>query len=462
MCSYALTSEIAAVSESRNTHLSTALSSKGRKNTLRAGHSIYSRKGGFKLTMHYNCNLVLRNKSGKVMFSTNTINKGKHCRAILRNNSNIIVVAGKRKQRTVVWSTKNNLKLKGRRHTPYRLRINKKGNIIVSNKKRQCVWASFGCPKKKMLKKLNKMKPERAAKIVKKQNNKLRKELRRPAVAPGPVDPTKPFLKNPVPRRPTPPRPVGKPSANIRVKPAPKPRIGKDTVNEIKSILSEGTGRSNIKQVVSLVKGLISNKQVRALRNQLNNGASIADLKAIADRKIAALKAKASQKALTPKKKPETAPTVKTNKQLVNQVKSTPWAQTVKKIINNGGSFAQVKQVLQKNGFNNASRKYWNNIQTSVRKSNFNACIRYVVVRPAPYIPRVVYTPQVYVRRWVIRYRSYLTYYWGGYWGIRWGYRWNCWGWWWWRRCWGGWYTYWQYIRYPVWYWRSYSYWSYE
>jgi len=461
MCSYALTSEIAVMSETRNTHLSSALNSNGRKNTLRAGHSIYSRKGGFKLTMHYNCNLVLRNRSGKVLFSSNTVNKGKNCRAILRNNSNIIVVAGRRKQRFVVWSTKNDMKLTGRRHTPYRLRINGNGNVIVSNRKRQCVWASFGCPKKKMLKKLNKMDPAEAAEIVKRENNKLRKTLKGPQVGIGPVDPKKPAIKNPVPKRPTPQRPTVRP-ANVKVKPAPRPKIGSETVSEIKNILSEGTGKSNIRQVVSLVKGLIPKKQVNALKNQLKNGLSVAELKEIADRKIAALKAKAAQKAKTPAKKPETAPRVKSNSQLVNQVKSTPWAQKVKTIIKNGGGFSQIKQVLQKSGFNNASRSYWNNIRTQVRKNNFQATIRYVVVRPAPYVPRVVYTPRVYVRRWVIRYRSYLTYYWGGYWGIRWGWRWYCRGWWWWRRCWVGSYAYWQYIRYPVWYWRSYSYWSYE
>jgi len=446
MCSYALTSETSILNRNKNTWLSTAFNGKFRKNTLRAGRSLFSDNGNFKLTMRRNCNLALTNKSGKVLYQSNTVNKAKNCRAVLRNNSNIVIVSGKRKNRRVVFSTLNNTKLKGKRFTPYELTIVNTGNVIIQNRKKECVWSSFGCPKKKLQKKLNKMDPKKAVKIVKRENDKMRKELREPATRPGPVDPKKPPLKNPVPKQGIPKKPTKKPT---QTKQAPKPKVSKDTANKINDILNGGDSSQNVKKVVNLVKGKIPSKEVNQLKNKLKNGATLSDLKAVADKKIAEQKKKAEREAKNPKK-PAAIPAITTTSKLTATITKTTWAQKVKTIISNGGGFAKVKQVLQKNGFNNASTTYWNNIKTQVKKNNFQACVRYVVQRPAPVIPRVVYTPQVYVRRWVIRWRSYLTYYWAGYWRYNWYWRCWVWRWWWWWRWSCGWGGYWSWNSYPV------------
>jgi len=67
----------------------------------------------------------------------------------------------------------------------------------------------------------------------------------------------------------------------------------------------------------------------------------------------------------------------------------------------------------------------------------------------------VVATP-VYQRRWYLRTRYFLTYYWANRWSwqpVR-----RVYFWWWSWLVWG----YWRGESYPVWYWSSYNYWSYE
>jgi len=144
-----------------------------------------------------------------------------------------------------------------------------------------------------------------------------------------------------------------------------------------------------------------------------------------------------------------------------------------------GAGWNRIVATLKKNNFKgNAS--WFKKIRRSVNKG-YSKFVNSITTTPVPKITKIKtktpahtptpikksaprYTPVQYVYvyrpswKWVIRYRSYLTYYWRGYYTLVWYL--SCWGWWFWRWC--RWQLGWQWNSYPYWYWATYGYWAYQ
>jgi len=285
--------------------------------------------------------------------------------------------------------------------------------------------------------------------------------LNAPQVGPGPRDRKKPVIVNHIPKAPKVPK---FPPTNVPHSPKHPPKINKVKKEEFKNLVADGS-KTAINKAIKLLGGKTSKTQKRELKVLLTKGKSIEDIKNEALRKIQESLEKLKKKIKKEAKKTAQPPKITTIKKLTEVVKQSPWVVKVQQIVKSGGSFTQVKQVLKNNGFNTAPRTFWNNVQKSVQTGSASNVVRAVVRPAAPYIPPVRYvapTPAQPVRRWVLRYASYLTYYWSGYWIYSWQRHCGCWRWWWWIRCNCWWNRSARYVSYPVYYWRSYSYWSYQ
>jgi len=322
--------------------------------------------------------------------------------------------------------------------------------------------AVFGCPTKKLVKKINELKPSVAVKVVVKRNQELKQTLNAPQVGPGPSDRKKPVVINQLPKPPKVPESPPRVAPKTSIRP---PKIDKQKKEKFKNLVADRS-KSSIKKAIKLLGNTVSETQKRILRNLLKKGKTAEEIKKEALKKIKeALEKLKKKKQKEEVKKTAQPPKITTIKKLTEVVKKSPWVAKVQQIVKNGGSFTQVKKVLQKNGFNRAPSTFWNKVQKSVQTGKVSNVVRAVVRPVAPYIPPVRYVaprPAQPVRKWVLRYHSYLTYYWGGYWSYTWKTYCHCCRRWWWSGCNCWWGRSARYISYPVYYWRTYSYWVYQ
>jgi len=454
MCSFIFNTELelknqnTALISSSNTLLSELYHSKKSKPShLYSGESIYSRNGKFVLTMQEStCRLVLKNTEGKVLFQSFEVGKQTGCIAILRRNSNFEILS---KKRTVIWSTKTS-KNKGT-NGPFRLTINEEGNVIVRNRKRECVWALFGCPISKVFQnKIKRMKPRKAANILNKKMTGLKRKLNALPLTALPRARGKPEIKNQLPKNLSKKKPAD---------PKPKSSLKTETVEKLKDLINDGpvTGDQWFK-FRRLVGKSVPRHQLRKLKELVKTGNfSYSDIKKKAMEKVKKAK---NQEPVKINKKVVSPTNVKTKTQLQNAIKTQVWFTTVKKLIRSNANIKEVKKVLIEQANVKGNTSFWRNIANAVKTKNVDKVVRQVSL---PVRTRFVWRAPVYYpprKRWILRYRSYITWYWayrswGGYW------RYYCRRWWWWRRCWWSWSSrggYW----YRYYYWTGYRYWSYE
>lgn len=159
------------------------------------------------------------------------------------------------------------------------------------------------------------------------------------------------------------------------------------------------------------------------------------------------------------KTQPKKAPVIRSKSDLKDQIKKQSWFKNVKGAVKSGVSIQQVKQILKSSGNVKGDPSFWRKVAEAVKTKNIQRIVRLVslpVRAPVVWRRPVYYPPQ---KRWVLRYRSYVTwrwsYYYRGYWAR------HCYRRWWWVTCYwcrhgGG------YYWYRYYYWTGYNYWSYE
>jgi len=180
------------------------------------------------------------------------------------------------------------------------------------------------------------------------------------------------------------------------------------------------------------------------------------------------------------KKNKEKKPTSKAA--LKDNLKELPYMAEIKNVFNTnqqhtGAGWNKIVSVLKNNNYKGDSA-WFKKVRKSV-KLGYSKFINRITTTPVPKVTEIKtkspavkptpiarsparYTPAQYVYvyrpqwRWVMRWNSYLTYYWASW--YQWYWYMSCWGWWWWRWC--RWFAGWRWYSYPVWYWRSYNYWT--
>jgi hypothetical protein len=452
-----------------------ALFTKFHHYTLNSGHYLQSKNGKFELKMETNCNLIVHHKNAKKQtFATNTAGKGTKCKAIVEKNGNFVVKSSEGK---VVWGTNTVAKRSG----PYKLIMKNNGNLILYHKK-SCMWASKKCPLPRKLKGLN---ASKAVKAVKKEIKKKMKQLKKPQFKAVHKDKTKPKVANKKPRA-----PKHKPTIKIKTS-----KNQKKNLNKAKNLLKGGKGAwGAIKSAVAKAikgkkgkgkgKGKGTGKQIAKLKKEIQKGTSFAQLKEIAAKKAIVHMKKQNAKAKTQKQENKKVKKPKTKKALKKGIKKQAWMVEIKNVFNkkqqhSGAGWNKIVAILKKNNFKgNAS--WFKTVRRSVNKG-YSKFVNSITTTPVPKITKIKtktpvskptpiqkspvrYTPVQYVYvyrpswKWIIRSRSYLTYYWRGYYSLVWYV--HCWRWWWWTFC--RWALRWQWNSYPYWYWASYNYWSLE
>jgi len=447
LCSFVFNNQLELKSESlANNLLTTAVSQKRRNSTLRSGESLHSKNGKFVLTLN-ECRITLKNiNDGKILHQSEKVTNVKGCRAVLRRNSNFEIVSNKN---TVVWSTRTAVGQKGK--GPFRLNINSKGNLIVRNKKRVCVWALFGCPvSKAFIGKINRMKPSKAAVLLQTRMKNLKKKLNGLPITQLPLAKGKPKIKNQLPK------------AFSKTKPKkfkPTTLLASNKINRVKDIINEGqVSSSDWGRIRGIIGKAVKGNQLKKLGQLVKSGNfSYGDIKRKALEKIS--KGVQNIQKGERKKEPKKTPTVQTKSDLRKNISKQPWMKNVKSAVKSGVKFTAIKTMLKTMGNVKGNTSYWANIKKAIKQKNVTKIIRLVSlpVRQVFVWRRPVYYPPA--KRWVLRYRSYITWSWRYYYTRFWTT--HCWGWWWWRRCYwclhsGGWYWYRNY------YWTGYYYWSYE
>jgi len=392
------------------------------------------------------CQLIVKEKSGKVLWSSPVTNK-RNCYAILRGNSNFEIMSGKIR----VWGNNTADKQKGK--GPYRLTLDTKGNIIVKNNQSQCAWALFGCPiPKKTLEAIKKAPARKQYKLIK---NLMKKAAKRRNVLPTkqlPAAKGAPKIKNQLPK-------ILKNKTPPAKKSTKKLLISKEQANKLKNLLKNEDPKAAKKAAKSL-KGKVNPKQIKKLRKLINKGLNWNELRKIAMRKLKEKQRKATlrikrrnRKAKTIKPKP-----IKTKRQLINKVKKLTWMQKVKLAVMRGEQPWKVKRMMQRLGNVRGNVRFWNKMTQMIRSKNWNEVARLVALPESK--KRVEFARP---KRWVTRgryqraYHSYITWYWRQTYRTYWAR--SCWRVWWWTRC--RWYLRYQYYNYRYYYWTGYYYWKY-
>jgi len=160
--------------------------------------------------------------------------------------------------------------------------VSKSGNIIVKNKKKKCLWASFGCPKKALLNKLNAMSFLDGKRLAEKDARKEKKKLDAPQLGPVNVDPKKPVIHSVLPVLAKPHLPKGLPADFQK----PKSRTNPEQKEKFKDLLKNGDGsKESIDEALKLAKGITHHQKVQ-LKKDLKSGKSYDELKEIAEKEI--------------------------------------------------------------------------------------------------------------------------------------------------------------------------------
>lgn len=149
----------------------------------------------------------------------------------------------------------------------------------------------------------------------------------------------------------------------------------------------------------------------------------------------------------------------------------TSWMKIIKNSIKRGLRFKPIKKLLKTTVNVRGNKKMWKKIKRAVKSKNFNKVAKIVStpIKKKIKVPKISNKKNKLNRRyslnfpakkrWVLRYRTYLTFYWRYYYNYNYWVS-HCWGRWWWRRCYWCRHATWSW--YQHWYWTGYYYWSYE
>jgi len=444
LCTYAFTTDL-------SLQLSTSLTSKGFiLNTLRPNESIYSRNEKFKLTMNENCNLVLKRVKGKILWTTGLNGKFINCRAVLKGDSNFEVIS---ERGVTLWSTRTSLRFANSRN--YRLTVLSDSNIMVKNKKGECVWALFGCPlPKNLVKKINSLGGNKAIIFIQKFIKIVNERRKGLPTKPLPIANNKPVIKFQIPAvlKPVKPKP-------IIIKPIIGPKIFEKLIND---------KINGIRKIINRLRGLIKDGKTSILIKLIKGGTTYNELKRKAidsiNKKIKQFKNK--EKFVSPKINLN----FKTKKVIFKKLDNTSWMKFINNGIKRGLGYNAIKKYI-KNVINfRGGKKIWKKIKIAIKKKDSDK-FKKIIFNPPKVIIKI---PKIdggrrlrkryslnfpAKKKWVLRFKTYRTFYW------RYFYNYNywvnhCYGRWFWRRC--IWLRHARLSWYQHWYWTSIPYWSWE
>jgi len=448
LCSNALTSELLLSSQAENT-MTSQTTQRFILNTLRTNESIYSRDGKYKLTMNDNCNLIFKKVKGKVLWTTGLNGKFTGCKAVLMGDSNFEIISDRK---TILWSTNTSKKFAGSR--TYKLAINKAGNIVVKNKDGKCVWALYGCPlPAKLISRINDTTPQKAIKLIGDFTKIIRDQRKVLPNVQLPLAKNKPVIKDqtPVVFRPEKPKPVV-------IKPIITKKIFRDSIG----------GGGGLRVIINKIRDSVPQKEVKRVVEMIKKGDTYDKIKEKAKKEIKKKHEdfKIKDKKIEPKKKNED---FKTEKKIHDSIKNTTWMKNIKKDIKGGVGFKIIKKYLQDTINLNVKKETWKQIKDAAKKKDIKVITK-IILRP---IRITIKTPKIgknklkrryslnfpAKRRWVLRFRSFRTFYWRYYYNYNYWVN-HCFRVFWWRRCF--WRRHVKYSWYQHWYWTSIPYWSWE
>ena len=449
LCSYALSTALEAT-----VHSLISNNNMNRKDsTLNAGRLIHSKNGEYTLTITADsCQMVLKDKNQKNLYST-PVTKSRDCRLVLRGSSNLEIKSGK----TIVWSTRTSPAQSGK--GPYRLTITNKGNPIVRNNQRQCVWALFGCPiPAEVKKKIKSAPPKEAYRLIQRIMTGQRQRRNSSPLIQLPVAKGKPRIQNQKPK-------FLKRNHDKSVKPsapASKFVVSPKVVNRVRRLFS-GSNLSSprtVKRITRSLKGKASKREIKQLKRLVKQGLSWEELRRRALRKIQkdinrkkAKLAKRSRNVV-----PGKMPVITSKRQLIKKVAQLTWVEQIKNAFNSGAKYDRIQSMLRSMGNVRGSDYFWTQVQSAVSSRNWGEFLRLISLPPSRTLtiqrPKRWVTRGRYVSRWV----SWVTWRWeirySGWWSV------HCRGRWWWRRCWWHWNSnnYW----YQYYYWTGNWTWNYQ
>ena len=352
LCSYALSTETEILSNNQISALTLKWNVKD--SILPNGKKLHSANGKFYLHMsESDCRLHLKNSEEKTLWTTPTT-KTRNCMAILRGSSNFEVVSGN----IIVWSTRTSAKESGK--GPYRMYINKSGNLIVKNNVNNCIWALYGCPVTKTLQAFKAATPQKKWAIAR---TLFKIQARRTGGLPIrqlPVAKTAKKIPNQTPKilkRQTPPAPL------------PSIIIPKGRYTYLKNLFIE-EGEDALSQLKKSLKGKVSRRQVRKLEKLVAKDVQWPNLKKMAKRnikkqakrEIQRLK-KLDRQAAARKPKP-----IKTRKQLTRRISNMFWMRRVKTLVARRAKPKQIKNVLRKMGNVRGKPSFWRRLGRALRR----------------------------------------------------------------------------------------------
>jgi len=254
--------------------------------------------------------------------------------------------------------------------------------------------------------------------------------------------------------------------AKTTVKPIKK--ANKKLDNKIKNAVGDDADWGKVKRALAkngMKKGL------KAIKHTVNSGASFAQvvskIKRVAKKQMKKKIKKAkrvSKKAKRHTRKPHKKKSA--NRKMIRNLRNKPWMKEIHTILRRrarwGRKWSRIVAVLRKHGFR-LEPTWLKNVNRACRRRR--GIFKAITTAPAPQPQKVqqqaraqaaVRATPVYQRRWYLRTRYFMTYYWasrGSWQPVRRVYflwwSWLVWG-------------YWRWESYPVWYWASYNYWSYE
>lgn len=100
---------------------------------IKSGQSLYSKNSNFKLDLGVDGNIVINNKAGKQVWTSNTKNKGTGPYSLLmKTNGNLVLID---KKKVVIWSTKT----RGKLNKNYKVKLQENGTLTVL-KGKKLLW----------------------------------------------------------------------------------------------------------------------------------------------------------------------------------------------------------------------------------------------------------------------------------------------------------------------------------